>query len=218
MRRFERALLVLLGTTILFAGIGLVVITRSSGTSAGSEERLVADFDSATAGTLDDLVSTSSSLPTPHPPPSDPRAPTPLVEVGQIEVPTLGLSAVLREGVTLTVIDHGPAHWPGSALPGQDGNVVIAGHRTIRTRPFHDIDRMKKGDEIIFHMPDGVHRYEVTESLIVSPRDLWITNPTPEPTVTLFACHPKGSAKQRYVVKGKLVSLPTSGTTLAPQP
>lgn len=112
----------------------------------------------------------------------------------------------MREGVTLTVIDHGPSHWPGSAMPGQAGNVVIAGHRTTKTKPFLDIDKLAKGDKIIFRTNDGEFAYEVTETLVVVPRDLWIIDPTPESTVTLFACHPKGSARQRYVVKGKLIA------------
>ncbi|MGH9035594.1 MAG: sortase, partial [Acidimicrobiia bacterium] len=52
---------------------------------------------------------------------------------------------------------------------------------------------------------DGTAVYEVTEHLIVTPDATWIAQPTPEATVTLFACHPKRSAKQRYVVRGKLV-------------
>ncbi len=62
------------------------------------------------------------------------------------------------------------------------------------------------GDQIIFHMANGTHTYEVTEHIIVGPEDVWIADPTPDPTVTIFACHPKYSARQRYVVRGKLIS------------
>ncbi len=147
----------------------------------------------------------SSTLPTPVPPPRDPRAPTPVVDVGSIAIPAVGLDATMREGVTLTIIDLGPAHWPGSAMPGEQGNVVVAGHRTIRSRPFADLDRLVVGDEIVFRTSAGTFTYRVTRSLVVEPHDLWIIEPTPEYTVTLFACHPKGSARQRFVVKGELV-------------
>jgi sortase A len=86
------------------------------------------------------------------------------------------------------------------------GNVVFAGHRVTHSRPFHDIDKLAVGDQIIFSMPFGVFTYEMMGQSIVRPTDVHILNPTPEPTVTLFACHPKGSAAKRYVVTGKLVS------------
>ena len=84
--------------------------------------------------------------------------------------------------------------------------MVFAGHRVTHTRVFFDIDLLTPGDQIIFHVATGTYTYEVTEHLIVGPADIWIANPTPEPTVTIFACHPKHSAKQRYVVRGKLIS------------
>lgn len=205
MKRFDRIFVVAMAVAILLAGSGTVVVLSQSA-GADDESALVAGL-----GTFPTTAPTQPgpTLPRPIPPPSDPRAPTPLVEVGSIEIPKIGVNERLREGVTLTVIDHGPAHWPGSAMPGQVGNAVIAGHRTIRSRPFHNIDKLAEGDQIIFRTDDGVFTYEVTQTLVVQPRDLWIIDPTPEPTVTLFACHPKGSAKQRYVVKGKLVPQPS---------
>ncbi len=90
--------------------------------------------------------------------------------------------------------------------------MVLAGHRTTKTRPFHDLDRLRPGDLIIFSSmlsQDGfptVAIYSVTETLLVDPQDVWITYETGEPIVTLFACHPKGSARQRIVVRGALIS------------
>jgi sortase A len=110
------------------------------------------------------------------------------------------------EGVWLTVVDHGPGHWPGSARPGQIGNSVFAGHRVTHTHPFLDLDLLTTGDKIIFDMPHGVYTYAVTSITIVDPTAISITDPTRSPTVTLFACNPKHSAAQRIVVKGRLVS------------
>lgn len=144
-------------------------------------------------------------LPQPVAPPADERAPEPAIVIGTIEIPKLGLSVPLNEGISLNTIDRGPSHWPGTAMPGQIGNVVIAGHRVSKTRPFRYIDTLVPGDEIIFTV-DGVRSvYRVTGNDVVTPDAMHIVNQTPEPIATLFACHPPGSARYRYVVRAALV-------------
>src|SRR4029077_19098413 len=146
----------------------------------------------------------------PDAPPADPYAPTPIVQVGVVEIPKIQLLHPVYEGITLTVIDHGPGHWPGSALPCQRGNAVFPGHRVTHSHPFLNLDLLSIGDQIIFHMPGKDCVYKVTSTTIVNPTDLWVTDPTRSPTVTLIACHPKHSAAQRIVVKGILVAaIPT---------
>ena len=125
---------------------------------------------------------------------------------GMIVIPKINLVHPIFEGIDESTIHWGPGHWPGSALPGQRGNTVFAGHRVTHTRPFLDIDRLEPGDRIVFHLATGTYTYEVTDHLVVDPADVWIANPTPDPTVTIFGCHPKHSAAHRYVVRGKLVS------------
>jgi sortase A len=125
---------------------------------------------------------------------------------GMIVIPKINLVHPIFEGIEESAIHWGPGHWPGSATPGQPGNTVFAGHRVTHTRPFLDIDLIAPGDQIIFHLATGTYTYEVTDHIIVGPQDVWIANPTPTPTVTIFGCHPKHSAKQRYVVRGKLIS------------
>jgi sortase A len=138
--------------------------------------------------------------------PEDPYASEPVVAIGTIQIPKLGLSHTLYDGVTLTVIDHGPSHWPGTALPGQPGNVVVAGHRVTHDHPFLDIDKLAPGDDVIFLVGGTRSLYRVSGSLIVRPTDTWIVNSTPTATATLYACHPKYSKAQRYVVRLALVS------------
>ena len=91
-------------------------------------------------------------------------------------------------------------------MPGQLGNAVFAGHRVTHSHPFRRINELVAGDEIIFKMDNGTFTYKMIESKVVSPKDVHIVNPTPDATVTLFACHPPGSARQRYVVRGAFVS------------
>ena len=144
------------------------------------------------------------SLPQPQDAPADPNAPTPLVPIATIQIPKIGLSDTVYEGVTLTVIDHGPGHWPGTAMPGQWGNVVIAGHRVTHSHPFRNIDQLGAGDEIILQTNTTRYVYKMTENMIVTPDHTQIVNQHPAYEVTLFACHPPGSAKYRYVVRGVL--------------
>jgi sortase A len=146
-------------------------------------------------------------LPTPSPPPAAPYAPGPVTQIATIRIPRIGLVAPVYEGVTLTVLDRGPGHWPGSALPGALGNVVVGGHRVTHTHPFLDIDQLRAGDRITFDTANGTHStYLVTGLEVVPPTALYIVNQTNARTVTLFACHPKGSASQRLVVHGTLAS------------
>jgi sortase A len=147
-----------------------------------------------------------STLPAAEPAPADENASTPDVVHGTLALPTIGVEQDLHEGVTLTAIDRGPSHWPGTAMPGQPGNVVVAGHRVTHTRPFHDLDRLRPGDPLVFTLNDGSRwTYELTSIEIVAPDAMHILDQTSEPTATLFACHPKGSAAQRIVAHFRLV-------------
>jgi LPXTG-site transpeptidase (sortase) family protein len=146
------------------------------------------------------------SLPAKAPAVADERAPSPIIQIGRIRIPSLHVDHAIFEGVTLTVVDHGPGHWPGSAMPGEPGNTVFAGHRTTHDKPFADLDLVKAGDQVTFELGGRRAVYEVTGTIIVDGNDTDIALPTANPTMTLFACHPKGSAAQRIVVQGKLVS------------
>ena len=132
--------------------------------------------------------------------PSDPYADEPLVEIGTIEIPKIGLTHRIFEGISLRTIDRGPSHWPGTAMPGENGNAVFAGHRVTKTRPFRNIDQLVVGDEVIFTIAGARWTYSVTGSEVVTPDALRIVGQTPNATATLFACHPPGSAKFRFVV------------------
>jgi sortase A len=132
--------------------------------------------------------------------PADPRAPEPLVELGSIEIPKIGVSKSMFEGITLTTLDHGPGHWPGTAMPGHVGNVVIAGHRVSHDKPFRHLEQLEVGDDVILTTDEGRFVYKVTGTEVVYPDALWIADQTADYTATLFACHPAGSTRQRIVV------------------
>ena len=211
--RGDLALVLATLTAIVLVGGATVAVMRSNPTAADLA------FDAPTlvaveGTTTTTLAATSSTVgaaaPAPQTkpiaPPREPRAREPIVQIGKIHIPKIGLDHPIFEGVTLTVIDEGPGHWPGSAVPGQLGNAVFAGHRVTHSHPFRRIHELVPGDEIIFETNDGVFTYHMTGFEIVTPKDVHIVNPTPDATVTLFACHPPGSARQRYVVRGTFVS------------
>jgi sortase A len=145
-------------------------------------------------------------VPTTTSPAVVPRKPAPLTQLGEIRIAKIGLVHPIYEGVSLDVVDHGPGHWPGSAVPGQLGNAVFAGHRVTHSHPFRNLDQLVPGDEVVFTTTHGTFTYRVTDLQVVSNKDTWIIKPTPEATLTLFACHPPGSAKQRIVARGILIS------------
>ncbi len=157
---------------------------------------------------LTDAPLTDAPLTRPVDVPSDPYAPEPLVEIGTIEIPKLGLNHRIFHGITLRSIDHGPSHWPGSALPGQRGNAVFAGHRVTHSRPFRNLDQLVPGDHVFFTIRGVRSMYVMTSHEIVTPQGMHVVEPTPSPTATLFACHPPGSARFRYVVRLALAASP----------
>lgn len=128
-------------------------------------------------------------------------------ELGTLRIPAIGVDETVRSGVSLAVIDQGVAQWSGTAAPGGSGNVVLAGHRTTHSRPFFHIDRLEVGDLLYLTDGNGFEvMYSVDQSFVVEPTDIWITYETEAPTLTMFACHPKGSARYRLVVTASLVA------------
>jgi sortase A len=153
----------------------------------------------ATSTTLAEPVA-AVALPKPVSAPRDTRGAEVRTELGTIEIPKIGLNMTMLEGIRLTTLDQGPGHWPGTAMPGQIGNVVVAGHRTSHAKPFRHLDALAPGDEVIFTMPNGRFVYRVVNTEIVSPDRIDIVDQTLARTATLFACHPPGSTSQRIVV------------------
>jgi sortase A len=220
-RRFGRRKLgAAIAALAVCAGAGGWALTSEDGSDRSSERDnpvLAASGPTTTtrapsttarpATTTTTLPPTPAQLPDPESAPDDPRAPTPEVVHGTLALPSIGVEQPLQEGVTLTAIDRGPSHWPGTAMPGQVGNVVVAGHRVTNTRPFYDLDLLQPGDPLVFTMNDGTTwTYELVRTEIVQPNAMHIIDQTPERTATLFACHPKGSAAQRIVAHFRLTS------------
>jgi len=124
----------------------------------------------------------------------------PEVIIGELVIPALLLTQTIYQGVTLPTLDKGVGYWPGTAMPGHVGNVVLGGHRVSKKKPFRNIDLLVPGNEIYLTTAEGTFVYAVTGTQIVEPTEIWIINQGETATLTLFACHPPHSTKQRIVV------------------
>lgn len=126
----------------------------------------------------------------------------------RLEIPSIDVSTIVVEGTTLEALRAGAGHYPQTPLPGERGNVAIAGHRTTFSKPFNRIDELGAGDEVILTTPIGRHVYEVLGApAVVKPNDWTLIDEYPKKGsfLTLTSCHPEGSADFRIVVRAKLV-------------
>ena len=128
--------------------------------------------------------------------------------ITKISIPAADLKpTVVVEGTGASALRAGAGHYPNTPLPGEEGNVAIAGHRTTYGKPFANLDHLKPGDEIFLETPVGKYTYKVSrDPFIVVPTDFSVIAQTPGKTLTLTTCHPKGSARQRLIIKAELVS------------
>lgn len=128
--------------------------------------------------------------------------------VGRIRVERLGLDMIVVEGTDHDSLKLGPGIDRRTALPGQGQLVYIAGHRTTYGAPFAHIDRMRRGDLIKLEMPYGNYVYRVTSWVITPATDLSRLRSRGREEIALQACHPRFSARERYIVYARPVSGP----------
>lgn len=126
----------------------------------------------------------------------------------RLEIPKLDVDVIVVEGTSLAALRAGAGHYPKTPLPGEAGNVAIAGHRTTYGRPFNRLDELQPGDKVILTTPLARHVYEIiSEPYVVEPTD-WTpidSYPRSGSFLTLTTCHPEGSASQRIVTRAELV-------------
>lgn len=125
---------------------------------------------------------------------------------GQIWIPDIKLRSTVRENADL--VDFDPVHIPESRSPNQPGNVAIFGHRTSHGREFRNIDRLKRGSQIIVTTNGRNYTYSVTAVGVLKPDDpaLW-ASASNDQTLTLVACHPPGSVRFRIVAFARLTGI-----------
>jgi sortase A len=201
------------GRTCITAGtlILLFVVYQLWGTgirAAQAQNRL----DDRFAEVLAEAASPSSTTTTsttlgPAPSTTIPTTTEPVPEgepVARIVIPKIGVDWIVVEGIALSDLKKGPGHYEQTPLPGQLGNAAIAGHRTTYGAPFNRIDELDPGDEITVETVQGKFTYVVREQQIVAPSQVDVLDDKGDNRLTLTACHPKYSARQRIVVVADL--------------
>jgi sortase A len=128
--------------------------------------------------------------------------------LGRLEIPRLGLSAIIREGQDPRTLRLAVGHLPGTPWPGQPGNAALAGHRDTFFRPLRHIEPR---DEIVITTSSRVYRYVVASTRIVRPDNVSVLKSTDESVLTLITCYPfffVGNAPQRFIVRALLADGP----------
>lgn len=147
--------------------------------------------------------------------------------IAVLKIPAIGLDAVVVQGTGAQSLRTGPGHYagtPGPCAPG-DANTAIAGHRTTYGHPFNRLDELVAGEDITLTTPAGSCTYEILPALegrerpagtvrpdaaawIIAPNDWSVVSPLTAAGsyLTLTTCNPKGSASQRLVVRGRLIT------------
>jgi LPXTG-site transpeptidase (sortase) family protein len=123
--------------------------------------------------------------------------------IGELEVPRLGLQTIVVQGDSAQILRRAVGHIVETALPGQQGNVTLAGHRDSFFRPLRNI---RPGDTITLKTLDGDFQYQVEFTVVVPPSDMEVLQPSGERTLTLITCFPfyyVGSAPNRFVVRAR---------------
>ncbi len=150
------------------------------------------------------------------------RGPTVLVPpaggaIDHIVIPAIGVERYVVQGVAEADLQMGPGHYPGTPLPGQRGNVGIAGHRTTFGAPFFELNALRPGDFV--YLTDTSRTtwvYRVQRQWVVAPTDVGVLNPTPGSELTLTTCNPRFEATSRLVVRAALAGRLAPGAHLAP--
>lgn len=211
-----RALLSTLTTVLFLAGAGMFAypIFTDVYTTNVVQNRLADQFEEIEVASFEEWEATITG------------------ETGRVltkmVIPKLGVETLVVEGTSPAALRAGAGHYPNTPLPGQAGNIAIAGHRTTYGRPFNRVDELRAGDEVWLITPVGDYRYVVSPTpdgwkanpLVTSPKDWTVIDQsggaglgggartaagTPaESFLTLTTCHPKGSAAQRLVVRAYL--------------
>lgn len=192
-----RKVLSLLSVVLLLAGVGMFAYPVGTDLFSNYKQgQLKSDFDSAE--TRDAYVNRT-------------------IAVGKgltrLKIDKTGVDVLVVEGTTPSALRAGAGHYPGTPLPGEVGNVAIAGHRTTYGRPFNRNDDLTAGDLLTLETPLAIHTYKMLPAFdghpnpfIVRPEQSTVLLPKGNrKLLTLTTCHPKGSARQRLIATFELV-------------
>lgn len=126
--------------------------------------------------------------------------------IGRLEIPRIGLSAVVMEGDDDDTLKVAVGHLPDTPLPWQEGNAALAGHRDTF---FRSLRHLRIGDEILLETARGTFRYRSARQVVIEPHELWVLDQSPAAALTLITCYPfnvVGPAPRRFVVHAERIA------------
>jgi sortase A len=200
-------------------GVGLIVLGVLAGAVLAGQTLLPARETAAAQSALDaqlqeqwaappapgtapgeDVVRTGLDVPVPEPAAGEP--------IAVLHVPRWRTHVTVVQGVSTADLRKGPGHYPGTAVPGAIGNFAVAGHRGPAGAPFNDIDALVAGDPIVVETAAAWYVYRVERHRVVAPDRVEVVAEVPErpgerataAMLTMTACHPRYSSRQRYVL------------------
>ena len=140
--------------------------------------------------------------------------------VARLQIPAIGVDEYVVQGTAEGDLAKGPGHYVGTAMPGQAGNVAVAGHRTTYGAPFNNLDQLTPGDPVVLTSQSGTRlEYVVSHKPVaVAPSDVAVLRPFGDNRLTLTTCNPRFSASQRLVVVAALRSSVVKSTASASAP
>ncbi|HEX7669424.1 MAG TPA: class D sortase [Polyangiaceae bacterium] len=194
LRRAEIALAIL-GVSLVGGALAAIVNTQVYQARQG---RAFSDMEQRAAAPADGLESPPTSVasePSPPAPEADPFV------LGRIEIPRVGISAIVREGDDDTTLSLAVGHIPGTARPGERGNMALAGHRdsffrALRLIQLHDTIRIRTASRSYDYLVDSTE--------VVKPEETRLLDPTRDAVLTLVTCYPFGwigHAPNRFIVR-----------------
>jgi LPXTG-site transpeptidase (sortase) family protein len=128
--------------------------------------------------------------------------------LGRIEISRIGLGVMIMEGIDRRTLRRAAGHLPGTPLPGQLGNVAIAGHRDTFFKPLRNI---RRDDEITLTTLNESYRYRVDSTSVVEPQETHVLDDSDDAILTLVTCYPfnfVGSAPKRFIVRARTAREP----------
>jgi len=176
-----------------FSVLGAAALTWCALTWVGAKR-----YQSREARRFTKQATVTTAAPPPH---WKPVTPPEGGVVGKLDISRIGVSVVVVQGVGGPELSHAVGHIPGTALPGESGNIGLAGHRDTFFRPLRGI---RPGDVITLRALHGTYRYRVVSTKVVSPDDVQVLDPSGGDTLTLVTCFPFyyiGSAPKRFIVR-----------------
>ncbi|MCB9834696.1 class E sortase [Candidatus Nomurabacteria bacterium] len=132
----------------------------------------------------------------------------PVPEVNTLVIPKIGVNGEVYEGADASTLELGIWRRPNTSTPDQGGNTVIVAHRFMYTngpKTFYHLDKLEDGDKIQVYWEGQEYIYQVYETEVVAPTAVEVEDPSDQPILTLYTCTPLWTAKDRLVVRAKLI-------------